>query len=131
MAKKPSMGLKASRAIGNTLGHILLVIISVVWILPFIFIVLQSFRVENTAQVSYIIPQKWGFDNYIYLFSAECNFIQWYFNTFIVALIVAVLQTVMVLMIRCTGTETVSRRIPIRPAGFISMNPRSAFRPES
>jgi len=102
MAKKPSMGLKASRAIGNTLGHILLVIISVVWILPFIFIVLQSFRVENTAQVSYIIPQKWGFDNYIYLFSADCNFIQWYFNTFIVALVVAVLQTVMVLMMAYT-----------------------------
>ncbi|MCR5490553.1 MAG: sugar ABC transporter permease [Bacilli bacterium] len=102
MAKKPSMGLKASRAIGNTLGHILLVIISVIWILPFVFIVLQSFRVESTAQVPYLLPRQAGLDNYMFLFSPECNFTQWYFNTFIVALIVAVLQTGMVLMMAYT-----------------------------
>ena len=42
------------------------------WILtlvPFVFIVLQSFRCENTWMVGYVLPKEWGFDNYIQLFN--------------------------------------------------------------
>ncbi len=102
MARKPSMGLKASRAIGNTFGHILLVLISIIWIAPFVFIVLQSLRVETTAQVGYLLPKKIGFDNFMFLFSPDCNFMTWYFNTFIISLAVAVLQTIMILMMAYT-----------------------------
>lgn len=93
--EKRHMGLKASRRISNTFIHILLVIISVVWLIPFVFILLQSFRVESTWQVGYVIPEKWGFDNYINL--AKTDFFHWYLNTFIIALVVAALQTVIVL----------------------------------
>ncbi|MCR4562858.1 MAG: sugar ABC transporter permease [Bacilli bacterium] len=96
------MGLKASRAIGNTFGHILLVLISIIWIAPFVFIVLQSLRVETTAQVGYLLPKKIGFDNFMFLFSPDCNFMTWYFNTFIISLAVAVLQTIMILMMAYT-----------------------------
>ena len=94
-AEKRHMGLKASRRISNTFIHILLVIISVVWLIPFVFILLQSFRVESTWQVGYVIPERWGFDNYINL--AKTDFFHWYLNTFIIALVVAALQTVIVL----------------------------------
>ena len=89
------MGLKASRRISNTAIHILLIIISVIWLIPFIFILLQSFRVENTGPVGYVIPQTWGFDNYLKL--ADTDFFRWYLNTFIIALFAAVFQTVIVL----------------------------------
>ena len=103
MAKeKKSMGLKASRIIGNTVGYIILILMSIIWLIPFVFIVLEAFRVETTGQVGYVVPHQWGFDNFLYLFSPECNFMQWYFNTFIIALVVAVLQTVMVLMMAYT-----------------------------
>ena len=42
------MGLKTSRTVTNTLIYILLVVISVIWLIPFICIFLQSFRVEST-----------------------------------------------------------------------------------
>ena len=97
---KHHMGIKTSRAIGNTVIHILLVIISVVWLIPFVSIVFQSFRVELSSPTGYIIPKKWGFDNYINLVNTD--FFKWYLNTFVIALVVAVLQTVIVLCMSYT-----------------------------
>ncbi|MBQ6117052.1 MAG: ABC transporter permease subunit [Oscillospiraceae bacterium] len=94
------MGLKASARISNTIIYVLLVVISVVWLIPFICIVLQSFRVENTWQVGYVIPQKWGWDNYIALWNSD--FKRRYLNTFIIALVTAALQTVFVLCMSYT-----------------------------
>ncbi len=100
---KQHMGLKAKNRISNTAIYILLVIISIIWLIPFICIVLQSFRVENTYQVGYVIPKKWGLDNYIRLFDTSDNkFLNWYANTFIIALVVAIVQTVIVLCMSYT-----------------------------
>ena len=97
---KQHMGLKASRTIGNTLIYILLIVISIIWLIPFFFIVLQSFRVESTHQVGYIIPQVWGLRNYTELFNS--NFPRWYVNTFISALCTCILQTIIVLCMSYT-----------------------------
>ena len=97
---KRSMGLKASNAIANTVIYILLVVISFIWLLPFVFIVLQSFRCESTWQVGYVVPQQWGLDNYINLWKSD--FKRWYLNTFIIALVVSVLQTIIVLCMSYT-----------------------------
>lgn len=102
MAEKHSMSLSKKRTIGNVVSYILLGLISIIWITPFIFLVFQSFRTESTGIVNYVIPKKFGFDNYVYLFSAETNFLQWYFNTFIIALFVCVLQTAMQFMMSYT-----------------------------
>ena len=97
---KRHMGLRTSRAISNTAIHILLIAISIIWLIPFICIVLQSFRVESTGQVGYVLPKVWGFDNYTRLFSTD--FTRWYTNTFIAALITALIQTVIVLCMSYT-----------------------------
>ena len=98
--EKRHMGLKASRTISNTIIYIILILMSVIWLIPFICIVLQSFRVESTWQVGYVIPKQWGWDNYIALWNSD--FRKWYLNTFLIALIVAVLQTVIVLCMSYT-----------------------------
>ena len=95
MADKKHMNMSTKKRIGNIISYVLLVLISVIWITPFVFLVLKSFDVENTGVTSNIIPKQFGFDNYAYLFSSECNFLQWYFNTFIIALVVCVVQTAM------------------------------------
>ena len=100
-AEKRHTGLKASRIISNTVIYIILVAMSIIWLIPFVFILLQSFRVESTWPVGYVIPQKWGIDNYVTLFK-ETDFPRWYLNTFIMALVVAVLQTVIVLCMSYT-----------------------------
>ena len=97
---KRHMGLKASRAVTNTAIHILLIVISIIWLIPFVCIVLQSFWVENSGQVGYVLPKVWGTDNYSNLF--QTDFPRWYTNTFIAALITAVLQTVIVLCMSYT-----------------------------
>ena len=94
------MGLKTSRAITNTSIHILLIVISIIWLIPFVCIVLQSFRVENSGPVGYVLPKVWGVDNYTRLF--QTDFPRWYTNTFIAALVTAVLQTVIVLCMSYT-----------------------------
>ena len=98
--EKRHMGQKAVNRISNTFIYILLVIITIVWLIPFVFIILQSFRVESTYQVGYIIPEQWGFDNYIRLW--ETDFKKWYLNTFIIAVVTALLQTVIVLCMSYT-----------------------------
>ena len=98
--QKRSLGLQASARISNTIIYILLVIISFIWLLPFIFIVLQSFRVEVRGPVGYVVPHVWGLDNYQRLLTS--NFKKWYLNTFIIALVVAVLQTIIVLCMSYT-----------------------------
>ena len=97
------MGLKTSRVVANSLIHALLILISVVWLIPFISITLQSLRVESTYQVGYIMPEKVGFSNYLDLFDTSISrFPTWYLNTFIMALVVAVLQTLFVLCMSYT-----------------------------
>lgn len=89
---------KKKTRIVNTIIYIVLVIMSVIWILPFIGIVLESFRCESTGQVGYIFPKQWGFDNYIRLFT-QTNFPTWFLNTFIMGIATAIVQTVFVLVV--------------------------------
>ena len=97
---KQHMGMRTANAISNTIIYILLIVISVVWLLPFIFIVLQSFRMESTTQVGYVVPRQWGFGNYVNLLNT--NFPKWYLNTLIMAVATAVLQTIIVLCMSYT-----------------------------
>ncbi len=97
---KRHMGLKAVNRISNTAIYTLLIIISVIWLLPFVFILLQSFRVESTYQVGYVIPHQWGLQNYINLWNSDFKI--WYLNTFFIAIVVSVLQTIIVLCMSYT-----------------------------
>ncbi len=97
---KRHMGIKAANRLSNGLIYTLLVIISVIWLIPFIFILLQSFRVESTNQVGYVIPHQWGFQNYKNLWTSD--FKRWYLNTFIISLASAVLVTIIQLCMSYT-----------------------------
>lgn len=105
VSMKRHMGLKAAARVSNTIIHIILVAISIVWLIPFVCIVIQSFRVEPTTMSRYLLNHpsiefKWGFDNYIKLWQSD--FPRWYLNTFIIAIVVAVVQTVIVLCMSYT-----------------------------
>lgn len=93
---KRSLGLKASNMISNSIIYVLLAVVCVIWLIPFVCIVLQSFRCESTHMVGYVIPKQWGMDNYVRLFTAT-SFPKWYTNTFIIALCQSVGVTVVTL----------------------------------
>lgn len=98
MATKKLASLSGRRRAGNIASYIGLTLISIVWVIPFVFLVLQSFDVASTGLTGNIWPEKWGIENFAFLFSAESDFLQWYFNTFIIALVVCVGQTLMQIM---------------------------------
>lgn len=88
--------------ISNGITYVILVIISIVWLFPFVGLLLQSFRsyaTEYGGMVNYMIPKSFSLDNYKFLFSEECSFVRWYANTLIIACFVAVLNTFMVLCV--------------------------------
>ena len=102
---------KAVERATNSVIYIILVIISVVWLLPFFFLVLQSLRGEAGATTSYFFPKQWTFDNYIHLFTnkgrkfdgtvvstGSYNFMLWYGRTLLISVAVTVIQTLIVLV---------------------------------
>ena len=102
---KKHMGIKAANRISNTILYVILILMSIIWLIPFVCIVVQSFRVYPTGMSRYLfshpdISFRWGFDNYVNLWKS--NFPKWYLNTFIIALFVAVVQTVIVLCMSYT-----------------------------
>ncbi|MBR2599377.1 MAG: hypothetical protein IKD84_00495 [Erysipelotrichaceae bacterium] len=57
MSEKKHMGMKAKTRLSNTIIYVILTIMSIVWLFPFFCIVCESFRVESTYQVGYVIPK--------------------------------------------------------------------------
>ncbi len=80
-------------------AHLLLAVLCLVWLTPFVLLVLQSFRGESGGQVAYAIPKVWTLDNYAFLFQPESGFLRWFANTLTIALFCAVIQTFMVLSV--------------------------------
>lgn len=104
--EKRHMKMKTKRTISHTFIYTMLVIMSVIWIFPFVCILLQSFRTESTWIVGYIVPKEWGFDNYVRLFTdspfAKGGFFRWYINTLIISIFTAAFQTIIVLLMSYT-----------------------------
>ena len=96
--KKNHRSMKFWRSFGNTTGQIVLSIISILWIIPLVYLLVQSFRAEPGAWSPTFLPQKWTLDNYIRLFT-ETKFLRWYGNTLFVAASSCLITTVFVLAV--------------------------------
>ena len=95
------MGLKAKSRVSNTVIYVILILMSIIWLTPFVCILLESFRCESTWQVGYVVPKQWGFDNYINLWN-NTNFPVWFKNTLIIGVIASLVQTVITLSMSYT-----------------------------
>lgn len=94
--------MKTKRAISNAITYVVLVIISIIWLFPFVCLILQSLRSYNEGgggMVDYLLPKQFSLDSYTFLFSSESQFVRWYGNTLTIAIFVAVLQTIVVLCV--------------------------------
>lgn len=92
--------MKRKRLFGSIFGHGFLGILSVVWILPILWLIMQSLRGEPGATTNYFFPKTWTFDNYIKLFTDTglFNFPRWFGNTLFVAIFTCVISTIIVLL---------------------------------
>lgn len=89
------MSLK--RKAGNALTYSFLVFISIIWVLPLLWVVLTSLRAERGSFTADFFPKEYTFNNYIELFSDNSvfSFGQWFANTLIVAVFSCILTTVL------------------------------------
>ena len=95
---------KVGRFTRNSLVHILLGVLSVIWLFPIFWVIMTSFRVENNGTGSYtryFFPKELGFDNYVKLFTETelLNFPQMFMNTLIIAIFSCVISTFFVLSV--------------------------------
>ena len=60
---------KARRTVVNTIIYVILTILSIIWILPLVWIVMTSFSGEEATFIDHVVPTCWTFDNYIELFT--------------------------------------------------------------
>lgn len=93
---------KVRSRIANGIIYVILTVLSIIWILPIVWLVLSSFRAEPGAfTVGYVIPKSYTFDNYIKLFTntSMFNYPRWYANTFFVAIFSCIISTLFVLFV--------------------------------
>ena len=94
---------KLRRFLANAFIYILLAVLGLIWVSPLAYLILHSFRDEGLAYVSYLIPKKLSFQNYIDLFTvtskSSMNFPRWFMNTFIVAIFSCIISTLAVMMV--------------------------------
>ncbi len=127
-------GFKNQRTVGiivNVFIYTILVIMSIVWLFPIVWLILSSFRVETPGPVGYFIPQQFGFDNYIRLFTdTNIPYLGWFVNTLIVAIFTSIISTIIVLLtsytfsrLRFKGRKGIMKLLMILGMfpGFMSM----------
>lgn len=88
--------MKTASRVVNCIIYIVLIFLSLVWLLPLLYLVVQSFRAEAGAWSSTFFPKTWTADNYITLFTAT-QFPRWYLNTLLVSGVTCVVTTAFVL----------------------------------
>lgn len=101
---------RAKKATVNIGVYIILTIVSILWLFPFVYLVMQSLRGDGTGPSLNLWPKDnmFTFQNYIDLFNINgiqmqagkqtFHFLNWYLNTFGIAIVVAVIQSIIILM---------------------------------
>lgn len=106
MAKKISGGMKAKRITGDVITYIFLIAMCVIWLLPFFWLVMQSFRDGKGQFISTFLPTAYTTNNYKALLTEfdVMNFPRMFMNTFFIACCTCVISTFFVLSVSyCTS----------------------------
>ena len=95
MAAAKMKSAKTKRLISNTIVHVVLAILAVIWVFPIIWVVLTSFRAEKGSYVSTFLPRSYTLDNYVKLFTdtSILNFPKMFMNTLIIAVFSCLIAT--------------------------------------
>lgn len=98
MSKK-TRSMSQAKKTANFFSYLVLIVLSVIWLVPIVWVVLTSFRAEPGTYTSYFFPKGYTLDNYKRLFTDtnQFYFAKWFANTFIVAVCSCLISTFYVL----------------------------------
>lgn len=103
--KEKTRSYKAQKTIGTIVCYIILILLSIIWIYPILWIILNAFRCEYNDQgqligivVSNYFPKALGFENFIRLFR-DTAFPNWFLNTLFVSICSCIITTILTLCV--------------------------------
>ncbi|HBN83522.1 MAG TPA: sugar ABC transporter permease [Clostridiales bacterium] len=84
----------------TVLTYFVLIVLSILWLMPIVWLVITSFRAEPGAWTEYILPKSYTLKNYTKLFTNTelFNYPRWFMNTLVVAIFTCIITTVLNLM---------------------------------
>ena len=101
MAKRRDGGMRAKRLTGDIITYIILASMCVIWLMPFFWVIMQSFRDGIGQYISTFLPKAYTLNNYKALFTdfSVMNFPRMFLNTFFIACCTCVISTFFLLAV--------------------------------
>jgi arabinogalactan oligomer / maltooligosaccharide transport system permease protein len=105
MSKIRTRNLSKGNLLGNTIAHVVLIALSLIWIIPIVWIILISFSKNGMGIPNSFFPQNgYTFQNYVKIFTetgmqSGFYFPRWFLNTFYMAIATCIISTFFVLSV--------------------------------
>ncbi len=98
---KKERSAKTKRIFSNTLVHIVLAVLAIIWLFPIFWVIMTSFRAEPGSYVTTFLPKQFTLNNYLRLFNdtTVLNFPQMFRNTLVIAIFSCLVSSFMVLSV--------------------------------
>lgn len=96
------------KTINFIIRHFILLFLSVIWLIPILWLFVTSFSGYKGINTSHFFPETWTLDNYAQLFLRSDSIVQynrWFLNTLIIAIFSCLISTILVLMVSYTMSK--------------------------
>lgn len=89
------------RILGDVLGYVFLGVMAIIWLLPIVWVFLESFNQNTAPYQSTFFPRKFTVNNYVQLFAERdvLDFPKMFLNTFVVAVFTCLISLFFVLSV--------------------------------
>ncbi len=96
------------KTIKSIIRHFVLLFLSVIWLIPILWLFVTSFSGYKGINTSHFFPETWTLDNYAQLFLRSDSIVQynrWFLNTLVIAIFSCLISTILVLMVSYTMSK--------------------------
>lgn len=92
---------RVRRIIGDIFSHLFLAVLSIIWLIPIVWVFLESFNKNESPFQKTFFPTEYSFNNYIRLFTEReaLDFPRMFLNTLIVSIFVCIISLFFVLAV--------------------------------
>lgn len=90
------------KKVGIAVQHIVLALLSVIWLIPILWLVVTSFSGYSGVDKTHFFPESWSMNNFVKLLTQPDSVVQygtWFKNTLIIAIFTCIISTIFVLMV--------------------------------
>lgn len=97
----PEKNVYGRRLAGDIASYVLLTILGIIWIVPIVWVFMESFNKNPQPYQTSFFPQQFSLDNYVKLFTdtSSLDFPRMYMNTLIIAIFTCVISVFFVLAV--------------------------------